>query len=63
MRAWTIPLTSLMMLAVGTARAADTPFARGLPTTPESFPIAVWLQSPANADRYRAIGIDIYVGL
>ena len=27
------------------------------------FPIAVWLQSPANAGRYRAAGINLYVGL
>lgn len=27
------------------------------------FPIAVWLQSPANAERYRQAGINTYVGL
>jgi len=27
------------------------------------FPIAVWLQSPRNAARYRSIGINMYVGL
>lgn len=27
------------------------------------FPIAVWLQDPANATRYRAAGINLYVGL
>lgn len=27
------------------------------------FPIAVWLQNPANAPRYRAAGINLYVGL
>jgi hypothetical protein len=27
------------------------------------FPIAVWLQNPANATRYRAAGINLYVGL
>jgi hypothetical protein len=27
------------------------------------FPLAVWLQSPANADRYRAAGINTYVAL
>ena len=30
---------------------------------PNVFPIAVWLQSPANAGRYRAAGINFYVGL
>ncbi len=27
------------------------------------FPIAVWLQNPANAPRYKAAGINLYVGL
>jgi len=27
------------------------------------FPIAVWVQSPANASKYRAAGINTYVGL
>jgi len=27
------------------------------------FPIAVWLQAPKNAPKYRAIGINLYVGL
>ena len=48
MRTCTIPLISLGLL-IGGARAADGPFSRGLPRTPESFPIAVWLQAPTNA--------------
>jgi len=31
--------------------------------TPAHFPIAVWLQAPANAQRFRAAGINTYVGL
>ena len=62
MRAWGIPLMTLALMTGG-LRAAETPFARGLPTGPGSFPVAVWLQAPANADRYRAIGINTYVGL
>jgi hypothetical protein len=27
------------------------------------FPIAVWLQDPRNAPRYRALGVNLYVGL
>ena len=27
------------------------------------FPIGVWLQDPRNADRYKAAGINLYVGL
>lgn len=36
---------------------------KGLPQDPGYFPIAVWLQSPANAARYKAAGINLYVGL
>src|SRR5476651_195620 len=28
-----------------------------------SFPIAVWLQEPSNAARYKAAGFNLYVGL
>ncbi len=30
---------------------------------PAFFPIGVWLQNPDNAERYRAAGINVYVGL
>jgi Beta-galactosidase len=62
MRAWSLHLIILAMLTGG-LEAADGPFARGLPTEPGSFPIAVWLQAPTNAERYRAIGVNTYVGL
>ena len=32
-------------------------------TNPAFFPIAVWLQAPANAPAYRAAGINTFVGL
>ena len=32
-------------------------------TSDDFFPIAVWLQSPRNAPKYRDIGINLYVGL
>lgn len=35
----------------------------GPPARPDYFPIAVWLQSPSNASRYKAAGINLYVGL
>jgi hypothetical protein len=35
----------------------------GPPATPGFFPIAVWLQNPSNAARYKAAGINVYVGL
>jgi hypothetical protein len=31
--------------------------------SPEFFPIGVWLQSPGNAAKYKAAGINLYVGL
>ena len=35
----------------------------GPPTDSGYFPIAVWLQDPRNAARYKAAGINLYVGL
>jgi hypothetical protein len=35
----------------------------GPPADPAYFPIAVWLQSPANAEKYKAAGINLYIGL
>jgi hypothetical protein len=35
----------------------------GPPSDPSFFPIAVWLQSPANAEKYRQAGINTYVAL
>lgn len=35
----------------------------GPPADPNFFPIAVWVQSPKNAARYKAAGINVYVGL
>ncbi len=38
-------------------------WSRGPSADPAFFPIAVWLQDPANADRYRHAGFNTYVGL
>jgi hypothetical protein len=35
----------------------------GPSSDPSFFPLAVWLQSPDNAERYKAAGINLYVGL
>jgi hypothetical protein len=35
----------------------------GPPTGADFFPVAVWLQNPTNAARYKAAGINLYVGL
>jgi hypothetical protein len=55
----------LMLCATIRAGAPPAPAVawRGLPDSPDYFPIAVWTQSPANAMRYRDIGINLYVGL
>lgn len=35
----------------------------GPPTDPSFFPIAVWLQDPSKAADYKAIGINLFIGL
>ncbi|MGV3484130.1 MAG: hypothetical protein ACO1RT_06920 [Planctomycetaceae bacterium] len=43
-----------------------TPYAawpNGIPSDPSYFPLAVWLQSPRNAERFKDAGINLYVGL
>jgi hypothetical protein len=45
------------------ANPAAERFANGLPRDPAWFPLGVWLQSPHNAQRYRDIGVNLYVGL
>jgi hypothetical protein len=49
-------------LAVAGLGASARPAAT-LPTDPGFFPIGVWLQDPANAPAYRAIGINRFIGL
>lgn len=51
-----ISVRALEMPAV----AADEPVAK---SSQAVFPIAVWLQDPKNATRYKAVGINTYVGL
>jgi len=58
----------LLPLAAGGEARASTPSAparwkNGPPADEHYFPIAVWLQNPRNAARYRAAGINLYVGL
>jgi hypothetical protein len=40
-----------------------TKWKNGPPSDPAFFPIAVWLQSPPNATRYKTAGINLFVGL
>ena len=53
---------------VATARAdeptaAATETAKSVLADPDFFPLAVWVQNPNNAARYKAAGINLYVGL
>lgn len=50
------------------AESSDVPspyskWKSGPPADENYFPIAVWVQNPANAMRYKAAGINLYVGL
>ena len=69
MRIGTVVLLLTMTTWAGGARAQagdeDKPgaFPKGLPDAPDFFPIAVWLQDTANAEKYRAVGVNLYVGL
>ncbi len=62
-------LAALLVLAAPWALAVDAPDARvptwanGPSSVAGSFPIAVWLQNPANAAAYRAAGVNLYIGL
>jgi len=46
-----------------TAEPAAPKWKNGPPVDEQFFPIAVWLQDPKNAVRYKAAGINLYVGL
>lgn len=53
-------------LVLGVAPCTPLPaqqFENARPKDPKWFPLAVWLQAPQNAKRYREIGINLYVGL
>jgi hypothetical protein len=59
---------SLVLISTGWSADADatSPYTRwknGPRADENYFPIAVWLQNPANAPRFKAAGINLYVGL
>jgi hypothetical protein len=59
-------MTLLASAAEPVATADDKSYRRwtnGPSSDPSFFPIAVWLQSPSKAARYREAGINTYVGL
>jgi hypothetical protein len=56
----------LAMCASACAAPGDGPYAKwtnGPAKDANTFPLAVWLQSPGNAKRYQAIGINLYIAL
>lgn len=56
----------LLLLVAGKAAEAQSPYLQwkhGPPHDASYFPLAVWLQDPANAAKYKAAGINVYVGL
>jgi hypothetical protein len=57
-----IALASLM-IAQSNERTPGASWKNGPSEAPNDFPIAVWLQDPKNADRYKQAGINLYVGL
>jgi hypothetical protein len=53
----------VVALLAGTGAVAGQNYPNGIPGDADFFPIGVWLQSPARAPAYKAIGINTYVGL
>ena len=50
----------ILLCAVHSALGAQL---RTVLQDPDYFPLAVWLQHPRNAEKYKAAGINLYVGL
>lgn len=46
-----------------TASGGYANWENGISPDPGYFPIAVWLQAPRNAERYKEAGINLYIGL
>ena len=56
-------LVPVITLSLGQVTSPETSWKRGPAMGGKDFPIAVWLQNPANAERYKAAGFNLYVGL
>src|SRR5262245_60921230 len=56
-------LPLLLLLALPQEKTPYAAWTHGPPTDPNFFPVAVWLQAPGNAAKYRDAGINTYVGL
>ncbi|MBV9864283.1 MAG: hypothetical protein JO316_02925 [Abitibacteriaceae bacterium] len=60
------PLVMVALTSLPVSAAATSPYAQwqyGPPADPNYFPIAVWLQGPQNAAKFKAAGINLYIGL
>jgi hypothetical protein len=60
---WIVALAWVTAAVAGDPPPKDSTTAKGFLSDPGIFPIAVWLQNPARAADYQAIGINVYVGL
>jgi hypothetical protein len=56
-------LAALAAVASSPAAVSYSNWTHGPPSEPGFFPIAVWLQNPANGERYRKAGFNTYIGL
>jgi Zn ribbon nucleic-acid-binding protein len=53
----------VVVLVTSAVNAGAQPAKKDWLRDPNVFPLAVWLQAPSNAAKYKAIGINCYVGL
>lgn len=56
-------MRALLVLLLCIVKLSAAEFSNGIPKDPAFFPLAVWVQSPKNAERFKAAGINTYVGL
>ena len=55
---------SLLLTGISEAQEINVKFTKeGRPADPNFFPVAVWLQGPKLASKYKAAGINCYIGL
>jgi len=57
------PLRNTALRAEEPAKGSYAAWKNGPPARDDFFPVAVWLQQPANAPKFKAAGINLYVGL
>ncbi len=63
MTAGTLLASAAVLLLQAAAQGGASRWKNGLPDDLSFLPLAVWLQDPKNAPRYREAGINLYVGL